>query len=425
MNEQAILSRLKREVCVAQGCTEPIAVSYAVSLACEDLKEEVQSLDVYLSTNMLKNAMGVGIPGTGETGLEIAVALGAVIQQSSKGLEILCDLDADTLQAAHEMIAQGKIHIHHAETNETLYIEVQARSLNHHSTVRIAREHTHLIYHACDGQVFYEEMLDKQKKVESIDQDVMTVQDILDFSRHVAIEKISFLEEGALMNKAVSDEGLKGSYGLQVGRKIKASESQNLLAQNLASHLVAVTAAASDARMDGCPMPIMTTAGSGNQGITCSLPVYELAKLLDKSREEMLRALAISQLMTIHIKHYMGRLSPLCGAGIAGTTGACCGITYLLGGTDKQIGYAINNMLSDVSGMLCDGAKSTCALKIATNVHAAVQCANLALSDISPNETQGIVFDDAEKTISHLGVLVKVGLANADDCILDIMLQKC
>lgn len=425
MNEEVILNRLRKEVCVAQGCTEPIAVSYAVSLACTDLQEEVESLDVYLSTNMLKNAMGVGIPGTGQTGLEIAVALGAVILEPSKGLEILCNLDEKTLQEAREMMEKGIIHIHHADTAEALYIEVEARSQSHHSIVRIAREHTHLIYHACDGNILFEDALEQNANSKKTTEDEMTVQDILDFARHVDIDKISFLEQGVKMNKAVSDEGLRGTYGLQVGRKIKASESQNLLAQNMASHLVAVTAAASDARMDGCPMPIMTTAGSGNQGITCSLPVYELANLLDKSREDMLRALAISQLMTIHIKYYMGRLSPLCGAGIAGTTGACCGITYLLGGTDTQIGYAINNMLSDVSGMLCDGAKSTCALKIATNVHAAVQCANLALSNISPNETQGIVFDDAEKTISHLGVLVKVGLAKADDCILDIMLQKC
>lgn len=422
--EEKLIEILQREVVAAQGCTEPIAVSYAVSLAVTSLKEELTSLDLYLSTNIIKNAMGVGIPGTGEVGLEIAAALGAVILEPEKKLEILCGLTPDNLASAKSLMKKKLIHINHKQISEPLYIEINAKSSHHTTKVVIARQHTNIIYYAIDDEVLVDIPLCCENTSCRCD-DGVTVSDILHFVRNVDVSKIAFLLDGAKMNKAVSDEGLKNNYGLQVGKKIMEDARNNLLANSKASQIIAVTSAASDARMDGCPMPIMTTAGSGNQGITCSLPSYELAEILGKDKEDTLRALALSQLMTIHIKFYIGRLSPLCGAGIAGATGSCCGMTYLLGGSDKQIGYAINNMLSDVSGMICDGAKSTCALKIATSINAAIQCANLAMSDISPDHSQGIVFDDAEQTLRHLDDLVKKGLCTCDETILDIMLCKC
>ncbi len=422
--EEKLVEMLQREVVAAQGCTEPIAVSYAVSLAVTSLKEELTSLDLYLSTNIIKNAMGVGIPGTGEVGLEIAAALGAVILEPEKKLEILCGLTPDNLASAKSLMKKKLIHINHKQISEPLYIEINAKSSHHTTKVVIARQHTNIIYYAIDDEVLVDIPLCCENTSCRCD-DGVTVSDILHFVRNVDVSKIAFLLDGAKMNKAVSDEGLKNNYGLQVGKKIMEDARNNLLANSKASQIIAVTSAASDARMDGCPMPIMTTAGSGNQGITCSLPSYELAEILGKDKEDTLRALALSQLMTIHIKFYIGRLSPLCGAGIAGATGSCCGMTYLLGGSDKQIGYAINNMLSDVSGMICDGAKSTCALKIATSINAAIQCANLAMNDISPDHSQGIVFDDAEQTLRHLDDLVKKGLCTCDETILDIMLCKC
>ena len=226
------------------------------------------------------------------------------------------------------------------------------------------------------------------------------------------------------MNKKVSNEGLKGGYGLQVGNKISSTSKFNLLTSNAANQIIAATAAASDARMDGCTMPIMTTGGSGNQGIACTMPVIELGSILKKSDEDLARALIISNLITIHLKEYMGRLSPLCGAGIAGATGACCGMTYLQGGSLENIKRAINNMLADLSGLICDGAKTTCALKIATATNAAIQCSTLAMNNISPSSKDGIVFDDVEETIKNIAKLVKEGLANTDNTILSIKLAK-
>lgn len=422
--EQTLIEILKREVTVAQGCTEPIAVSYAVSLAASSLKEQPTDITLYLSTNIIKNAMGVGIPGTGETGLEIAVALGAVILEPDKKLEILCHLTKEQLAQAHDLMKKKIIHLKHKITDEPLYIEVIAKSQNHQAKVIIAKKHTNVIFHQIDQEIIIRKE-DEATSQTNQTNDKVNIQTILSFIRTVDANQIKFLLEGAKMNKAVAIEGLAKEYGLQVGKRISEETTKNLLTNSKARQVIAITAAASDARMDGCPMPIMTTAGSGNQGIACSLPVYELATILDKSEEETLRALALSQLITIHMKQYMGRLSPLCGAGIAGSAGACCGMTYLLGGTDKQICYAINNMLADVSGMICDGAKSTCALKIATSINAAILCANLALCNISPDHNQGIVFDDAEDTITHLSDLVKKGMCTTDETILNIMLCKC
>ncbi|MGL5153206.1 MAG: L-serine ammonia-lyase, iron-sulfur-dependent, subunit alpha, partial [Clostridium sp.] len=252
----------------------------------------------------------------------------------------------------------------------------------------------------------------------------LTIKDIYNFSVTVDLEEIEFILEGAKMNSKVSKEGLKGGYGLEVGSKISSEGSINLLTNNIANRVIASTAAASDARMDGCTMPIMTTAGSGNQGIACTIPVVELSKILEKSDEELARALVISNLVTIHLKSYIGRLSPLCGAGIAGATGACCGMTYLLGGDVNQLKHAVNNMIADIAGMICDGAKTTCALKIATSINAAIQCATLALNNISPTSKEGIIFDDVEDTIKNIEKLVKEGLDKTDDTILNIMLAK-
>ena len=256
------------------------------------------------------------------------------------------------------------------------------------------------------------------------DYKLFKIADIYNFAKEADFDDIKFILESAKMNEKVSEEGLKGDYGLQVGSKIIQKGNFNLFSNDASNKIIAASAAASDARMDGCAMPIMTTAGSGNQGIACSIPVAQTARLLDKSEEELARALVLSNLVTIRIKKHMGRLSPLCGAGIAGATGASCGITYLLGGDLENINYCINNMISDLSGMICDGAKETCALKIATGTNAAIQCANLAINGISATANDGIVAKEVEETIESIETLIQNGFKNVDDTILNIMLEK-
>ncbi|EOU1891047.1 L-serine ammonia-lyase, iron-sulfur-dependent, subunit alpha [Clostridium perfringens] len=417
------LRTLKKEVVPSEGCTEPIAIAYAASIAAEHLKGEIKEVNIYLSKNVIKNALGVGRPGTGGVGIEIAAALGISIQKSYKKLTILSNFTEDELKKAKEIVDKNIINIKQKNTNKALYIEVELLSETSKSKVIIEDTHTNVTLIECDDEIIMDNNSEVSEDLEE-DYKLFKIADIYNFAKEADFDDIKFILESAKMNEKVSEEGLKGDYGLQVGSKIIEKGNFNLFSNDASNKIIAASAAASDARMDGCAMPIMTTAGSGNQGIACSIPVAQTARLLDKSEEELARALVLSNLVTIRIKKHMGRLSPLCGAGIAGATGASCGITYLLGGDLENINYCINNMISDLSGMICDGAKETCALKIATGTNAAIQCANLAINGISATANDGIVAKDVEETIESIETLIQNGFKNVDDTILNIMLEK-
>lgn len=417
------LKTLKKEVVPSEGCTEPIAIAYAASIAAEHLKGEIKEVNIYLSKNVIKNALGVGIPGTGGVGIEIAAALGISIQKSYKKLTILSNFTEDELKKAKEIVDKNIINIKQKNTNKALYIEVELLSETSKAKVIIEDTHTNVTLIECDDEIIMDNNSEVSEDLEE-DYKLFKIADIYNFAKEADFDDIKFILESAKMNEKVSEEGLKGDYGLQVGSKIIQKGNLNLFSNDASNKIIAASAAASDARMDGCAMPIMTTAGSGNQGIACSIPVAQTARLLDKSEEELARALVLSNLVTIRIKKHMGRLSPLCGAGIAGATGASCGITYLLGGDLENINYCINNMISDLSGMICDGAKETCALKIATGTNAAIQCANLAINGISATANDGIVAKDVEETIESIETLIQNGFKNVDDTILNIMLEK-
>ncbi|HHD2753653.1 TPA: serine dehydratase subunit alpha family protein [Clostridium perfringens] len=417
------LKTLKKEVVPSEGCTEPIAIAYAASIAAEHLNGKIKEVNIYLSKNVIKNALGVGIPGTGGVGIEIAAALGISIQKSYKKLTILSNFTEDELKKAKQIVESDIINIKQKDIDKALYIEVELYSEISKSTVIIEDTHTNVTLIKCDNEILIDNNNEVNEELEE-DHKLFKIEDIYNFAKEVDFDDIKFILESAKMNERVSEEGLRGDYGLQVGSKIIQKGNFNLFSNDASNKIIAASAAASDARMDGCAMPIMTTAGSGNQGIACSIPVAQTAKLLEKSEEELARALVLSNLVTIRIKKHMGRLSPLCGAGIAGATGASCGITYLLGGNIENINYCINNMISDLSGMICDGAKETCALKIATGTNAAIQCANLAMNGISATSNDGIVSKDVEKTIESIETLIQNGFKTVDDTILNIMLEK-
>lgn len=418
---ERLLEILHKEVVPAQGCTEPIAVAYAVAVAAKQIEGELVSITLDLSGNIIKNAMGVGIPGTGRTGIDIAALLGAVVRRPEKELEILSDLSEEELAAAEALLEKNLLKMTLSESSEKLYIDAFVKTTGGSARCIVAQEHTNVVRIEKDGAVIFEKA---QETGEEGGNDALSVEEIFDFAMHVPLEKIAFLLEGAKMNQDVSQEGLRGDYGLRIGKTLRGQMEKGLLETSLANELISSAAAASDARMDGCAKAVMTTAGSGNQGIACMMPVAELAKKLGHDDEMLARALALSNLMTIHVKSYMGRLSPLCGAAIAGGTGACCGMVYLMGGGLNQVKLAINSMLADHMGMICDGAKTTCALKIATGVNAAVLCATLAMNGISPIDKEGIVFADVEDTIRSIGQLILTGLPGLDSAILDVMLSK-
>ncbi len=419
------IALLKREVVPAQGCTEPIAVAFAASLAAEQLPTAPLTIELSLSANIIKNALGVGIPGTGMVGIEIAAALGAVVRNSASRLEVLKGFSSEQLEQAKALVAQGAVVVSQNPTSEQLYIDARLVTADGHvARVVVCRDHTNVVRVEKDGEV----VLDKPLSLADTSASGgtgLTVDNIYEFATTVPFDDIAFLLEAVEMNSAVSAEGLARDYGLEVGKRMgQGSSARGQLLNNMTLRLIAATAAASDARMGGCTMSVMTCAGSGNQGLASSLPVIELAHVLGSSDEDLARALAISFLLVMHIKEYMGRLSPLCGSGIAGGTGACCGMTYLQGGNLPEVKCAINNMLATLQGMICDGAKATCALKIAAGTNAAIMSSTLALADIQPSSMDGIVFADAEQTIAHTGKLVSEGFATTDEAILSIMLAK-
>ncbi len=431
-----ILEVLHREVKPALGCTEPIAVSLAVAKAAELLREtgcEPAEIETEVSANILKNGMGVGIPGTGMIGLPIAAALASTCGRSALGLEVLRDMTPKTVEQAKWMVANKKVKITLSKTDKKLYIKALCKAEAHTSQVVIQDNHDSIVFAAIDGRTVIDTRAPAVKhtaKGPKVESDVKSIADyhlnireIYNFSTQAPLEDIKFILQAVDMNKALAREGLLQKYGLQVGRTIQANVHRNVFGHGLLSHCMAMTAAASDARMAGCTLPAMSNSGSGNQGITATMPVVAAAEQLMSSFEDLARALVLSHLVAILLKGYLGKLSALCGCVIA-STGSACGIVYLDGGNFEQVCFAIKNMIGNITGMVCDGAKVGCALKVASGVSSAVQSAILALDNICISDNDGIIESDIEKTIRNLGNIGSKGMQETDQLILDIMICK-
>lgn len=437
MTEQRIaeiIELVKKEVKPALGCTEPAAVSLAVARSCEALKnagyKEIESIKVEVSANILKNGMGVGIPGTGMVGLRIAAALGATCGKSVYGLEVLKDLGSNSIDEAKDLDNRNRISILLAQTPKKLYINATVVSDGHSAATVIEDSHDNISSVKLDGEELMQKSANDGNSPESLhagDKSTreynLSVKEIVDFAENAPLGEIEFILESVTLNKALAAEGLRGNYGLNVGRTIMENMKGNLLGDSLLTYAMAVTAAASDARMDGCVLPAMSNSGSGNQGITATLPVIAFAEKQNVDNEKLARALILSHLVAIHIKGYLGKLSALCGCVIA-STGSSCGIVYLRGGGYREICNAIKNMVGNITGMVCDGAKEGCALKVASGVSSAIQSALLAMKEICVDSHDGIIDTSIEKTIENLGLIGSKGMSGADRMILDIMVNK-
>ena len=429
-----IIELVKKEVKPALGCTEPAAVSLAVARSCEALKnagyKEIESIKVEVSANILKNGMGVGIPGTGMVGLRIAAALGATCGKSVYGLEVLKDLGSNSIDEAKDLDNRNRISILLAQTPKKLYIKATVVSDGHSAATVIEDSHDNISSVKLDGEELMQKSANDGNSPESLhagDKSTreynLSVKEIVDFAENAPLGEIEFILESVTLNKALAAEGLRCNYGLNVGRTIMENMKGNLLGDSLLTYAMAVTAAASDARMDGCVLPAMSNSGSGNQGITATLPVIAFAEKQNVDNEKLARALILSHLVAIHIKGYLGKLSALCGCVIA-STGSSCGIVYLRGGGYREICNAIKNMVGNITGMVCDGAKEGCALKVASGVSSAIQSALLAMKEICVDSHDGIIDTSIEKTIENLGLIGSKGMSGADRMILDIMVNK-
>lgn len=414
------INLLRREVVPALGCTEPIAVALTAAKAAETLGCKPESLEVFASPNIVKNGMGVMVPGTGRMGLAIAAAAGALGGQSVRGLECLSELTPD--QASEAAAFLPKVRLAVADNDILLYCKVIARGQGHEAVAELAESHANIICATRDGKQIYSNEAAQAAHSEDAAWP-LTLAKIFAFARETPLEDIAFILDAAAMNKAVAEEGLKHQYGLGVGKSMDTQAQMHVIADDMPTFAVKLTAAAADARMAGVMLPVMSNSGSGNQGITCTMPVVACAIRLNKPDTDLARALIMSHLTSIHIKHHLGRLSAHCGAMVAGTA-AACGVAMLLGGGIREMEMTVRNMVGNMAGMICDGAKSSCALKVASAVGAGLQAAMLAMQGASVPGNEGIVADDIEACIANLGKLGSDGMRETDKVILDIMLKK-
>lgn len=418
-----IIDLIHREVIPAIGCTEPIAVALCVARATETLGSVPERIAVRLSANILKNAMGVGIPGTGMIGLPIAVALGALIGRSEYQLEVLRDVTPGAVERGRQMIDQKRISIALKEgIAEKLYIEAEVEAAGHKALAVIAGGHTTFVYVERDGEV----LLDRRRAASSVEEEgevPLTLHRVWEFAMTTPVDEIRFILESQRLNRAAAEKSFTGEYGHCVGRTLRCDRERQVMGDSIFTRILSYTSAACDARMAGAMIPVMSNSGSGNQGIAATMPVAIYAEEIHASEEQTIRALTLSHLTVIYIKQSLGRLSALCGCVVA-ATGSSCGIVYLMGGGYKEMTAAVKNMIANLTGMICDGAKPSCAMKLTSGVSTAVLSAMMAMDGRCVSPVEGIIEENVDRCIHNLTSIGRDGMNETDRLVLDIMTHK-
>ncbi|AOT68832.1 L-cysteine desulfidase family protein [Geosporobacter ferrireducens] len=424
MNLKAqIINTLKAEVVPALGCTEPVAVALACAKARELINnEEISNVNILVSPNIYKNGLCVGIPYTDEVGLQIAGALGIVGGKPEKELQVLEKLGDREIQLAKEMVKRKIVCLEIKDTQEKVYVEVTIQSKQSSAKVIISEKHNQFVYLEQNGTVLLNSMTNETLEKVNVSELYRTsIFEIIAAIESIDWQELAFLLDGLEMNAQVAKAALENSMGMGVGRGFLDNMNKGILSDDLINYAMMLTAAGADARMSGAPIPVMSSNGSGNHGLTAILPIAAYQKKFDATKESYARALAISHIVTGYIKHYTGRLSALCGCGVAAATGASVAIAWLMGADEEKINGTIKNMVANIAGMVCDGAKVGCALKLATAAATAIQSALLAMQCVIVPAKNGIVGLTAEESIKNLGQLGIEGMTVTDDVILGIM----
>ena len=410
-----IIALVHQEVVPAIGCTEPRCVALCTAKATEQLGCRPERIEARLSANILKNAMSVGIPGTGMTGLPIAIALGALIGKSEYQLEVLKDLTPEALEEGKRFVAEDRIDIKLKEgVCDKLYVEMTVFAGDKKETAIIAGSHTHFV---TDASSVHQDATVKDDEI------ALNMQLVWDFSTTTPLEEIQFIEEARKLNMNAARESLKGNYGHNLGKTIDRPLAKGIFGNSIYSHIISRTASACDARMGGAMIPVMSNSGSGNQGICATNPVCVYAKENENTEEELIRALMLSHLTAIYIKQSLGKLSALCGCVVA-SIGSSCGITYLMGGDYARICASVKNMIANLTGMICDGAKPSCSLKITSGVSTALLSSLLAMEGKCVSSGEGIVDNSVDKSIRNLTNIGADAMCKTDDMVLNIMTHK-
>ena len=420
---ESIIRLIKQQVVPAVGCTEPAAVALGVAKATELLGRTPEQIHIWLSANMLKNAMGVGIPGTGMIGLPIAVALGALVGKSEYGLEVLRDVDHAAVERGKKYMNEDHIHIALEEHDpDKLYIRVVCQADGHESETIIKGGHTHFVFLRSDEEVTLDERTQESEEEKMIEE-ALTLREVYDFAHETDLNDLRFILEAKRLNEEAARIGLRDNYGHELGKTMCSPLGKGIMGDSIFSKILSVTSCACDARMAGAKIPVMSNSGSGNQGICATMPVVVFAEENHNTEEELIRALILSNLTAIYMKQSLGPLSALCGCVVA-STGSSCGITYLMGGTYEQVSFSVKNMIANLTGMICDGAKPSCALKLTTGVGTAVMSAMLAIQHRYVSSVEGIIEDDVDKSIRNLTSIGSKGMDETDRFVLDIMTHK-
>ena len=431
---EQIIALIHQEVVPAIGCTEPMCVALCTAKATEQLGCRPEKIEALLSANILKNAMGVGIPGTGMIGLPIAIALGALIGKSDYLLEVLKDLTPEAVEQGRQYIAEGRIHISMKEgISEKLYAEVICSAGGKSARAIIAGSHTHFIEDSGECTVDSYDYSQGENIPQHGNHNCplsivnchisLNMRLVYDFATTAPLDEIRFIEEARTYNMNAAREAIKGNYGHNLGKTIDRPLAKGIFGHSIYSHIISRTASACDARMGGAMIPVMSNSGSGNQGICATNPVCVYAKENENTEEELLRALTLSHLTAIYIKQSLGSLSALCGCVVA-SIGSSCGITYLMGGNYERICFAVKNMIANLTGMICDGAKPSCSLKITSGVSTALLSALLAMEGKCVTPEEGIVDDSVDKSIHNLTSIGADGMGVTDELVLSIMTTK-
>lgn len=418
-----IIRLIHQEVVPAVGCTEPMAVALCTAKATEMLGCRPEKITALLSANILKNAMGVGIPGTGMIGLPIAIALGSIVGKAEYQLEVIRDLTPQALEEAKKYIEEKRIDIQLKQgITEKLYIEVTCQAGNQTAKAIIAGAHTNFVQLCKNGEILLDKGLRKQDEPEQNDIR-LCFRMVYDFATTTSIDEIRFMLKTKEYNMNAAEQSLKGNYGHCLGKTMDRPLSRGIFGNSIYSHIIAKTALACDARMGGAMIPVMSNSGSGNQGICATNPVVVYAMENENTEEELIRALTISHLSAIYIKQSLGKLSALCGCVVA-SIGSSCGITYLMGGDYAHICHAIKNMIANLTGMICDGAKPSCSLKISSGVSTAVLSALLSMENKHVTSAEGIIDEDVDRSIRNLTSIGKDAMATTDEMVMRIMTGK-
>lgn len=427
MNKNQLIELLKKDVVPALGCTEPVCVALCAAYAAKQMTGHIQLIQIRTNAGIYKNGMSAGIPNCQEVGLDYAAAIGAFLRNPEKELELLEDLNPQILACVSRLIRENKVIVQLAAEEKSLYVQCDIKTDSDFATAVIRDAHTELVYLAHNGQILYQ----KQRE-----QSIAAVPDIIEELKNMPLaqirrlvdqmeeSEIAFLQDGVQMNEILASYSENMDVGVGIADTLRSRIGTDLLANDLMSRILLKVSSAAESRLDGCPLPTMSSSGAGTKGLVVILPVSEAARTLRASRERTLRALAFAHLINRYINAWIGKLSAMCSCVMASSTAASAAIAYLLGGSDEQIGYAVRNMSGTVTGMICDGGKVGCALKVSTGSAAALLCALTAVNGAALRVTDGICAQTPEQCIQNMARIGIQGMAQTDSQILAVMMEK-